>query len=78
LYKNFETRFLEFFYFKFRKYIPDKKSILKYLFNDKKRRLGLERKHGVGRAKYEEKKQGKIIKKEGPVTFLSLAVSPLA
>jgi hypothetical protein len=43
----------------------------------KKRRLELERKHGLRRAKF-EKKQGKIIKKEGPVTFLSLAVSPLA
>jgi hypothetical protein len=56
LYKNFGIGFVKFFYFKFRKHIRNEKRIFKYLFNDKKRRLGLERKHAVGRAKYEEKK----------------------
>jgi hypothetical protein len=46
LYKNFGIGFVKFFYFKFRKHIRNEKRIFKYLFNDKKRRLGLERKHG--------------------------------
>jgi hypothetical protein len=58
LYKNFETRFLEFFYFKFEKYIPNIESILKYLFNDKKKKIGARKETWVAKSKI-WKKTGK-------------------